>query len=98
MKKFLVLIFLLTLVANAHSQYTLVPAFQNLSDFQAPLDLVNSADGTNRLFLVQEWGLIYVFNNSPTISTKKVFLDITNKIATFAQTGILGIAFHPNYE
>ncbi|MEO8664172.1 MAG: PQQ-dependent sugar dehydrogenase [Ignavibacteria bacterium] len=98
MKKFLAVFFLLLLVINAHSQYSLVPAFPNLPAFQAPLELVHSNDVTNRLFLVQEWGLIYLFKNNPSVNTKKVFLDLTDKIATFAQTGILGIAFHPNFQ
>ncbi|MEZ4690103.1 MAG: hypothetical protein R3A12_07930 [Ignavibacteria bacterium] len=48
--------------------------------------------------MAQLKGIIYVFENSPTADTKKVFLNISSKlINTGAQEGLLGLAFHPDF-
>jgi glucose/arabinose dehydrogenase len=60
--------------------------------------MVNAEDGTNRLFIVQQRGKIMVIQNSPTISTKKTFVDLTSKVTQNAVAGLFGLAFHPNYE
>ncbi|MBK6877200.1 MAG: PQQ-dependent sugar dehydrogenase [Ignavibacteria bacterium] len=74
-------------------------AFPNLATFNNPIEMVNAGDGTNRLFVAQQRGLIYVFQNSPTVNSRKTFMDLTGVVsATGSETGLLGIAFHPDYE
>ncbi|MER3523568.1 MAG: glucose sorbosone dehydrogenase [Ignavibacteria bacterium] len=74
------------------------PAFPNLPAFNSPVELVNAGDGTNRLFVAQQRGIIYVINNSPTVGTRKVFLDIADRVSqSGSETGLLGLAFHPQY-
>lgn len=101
MKKFyIVLIFLIisSLNSNAH-QYILQPAFPNLPTFLNPTELVNAGDGSNRLFLLQQNGLIYVFQNTPEVSVRKVFLNLQSKVTQGgSETGLLGMAFHPDFE
>ncbi|MEO8211268.1 MAG: PQQ-dependent sugar dehydrogenase [bacterium] len=97
MKK-LIFLFLFLCFVNVKAQFKIVPAFPNLPDFLQPTELVNSGDGTNRLFLVQQTGIIYVFHNSPTVNTRKVFLNLSARIGTSSPySGMLGLAFHPNY-
>ena len=48
--------------AQQNQQYILQDAFPNLS-FNNPVDLQHANDGTNRLFVVSQHGLIYVFEN-----------------------------------
>jgi glucose/arabinose dehydrogenase len=63
------------------------------------VELVNAGDGTNRLFIVQQRGLIYVIENSPSVSTRKVFLDLSDRVSpSGSEAGLLGLAFHPNYN
>lgn len=89
---------LLLVFANpSFAQYTLQNAFPNL-DFNNPLYLTNSGDGTNRIFVVEQNGRIMVFPNSSSASTSKTFLDITDSVTASGETGLLGLAFHPNYE
>lgn len=84
---------------NANSQYVLKPAFPNLAAFSLPIELVHAFDGTDRLFVVQQRGLIFVFNNSSSVSTRKTFLNLSAKVSpTNSEGGLLGLAFHPNYE
>lgn len=82
----------------AVAQYSWQQAFPNLPAFNNPVELVNAGDGSNRLFVVQQRGIIYVFRNMPGIATRNVFLNISDKVSSSgSETGLLGLAFHPNY-
>ncbi|MGB3018138.1 MAG: PQQ-dependent sugar dehydrogenase, partial [Ignavibacteria bacterium] len=90
---------MLVSISETHAQYKMRVAFPNLATFNNPIEMVNAGDGTNRLFVAQQRGLIYVFQNSPTVNSRKTFMDLTGVVsATGSETGLLGIAFHPNYE
>lgn len=51
---------------------------------------------TNRLFILQRSGRIFVVTNlaAPTLTT---FLDISGRVLSNGENGLLGIAFHPGY-
>ncbi len=76
---------------------TLVNAFPRLS-FTQPILLTHAGDATNRIFVVQQTGQIYVFPNDSNVATTKLFLNIQNKLSALgAEEGLLGLAFHPSY-
>ena len=52
----------IVLSPQAHAQYSLVDAFPALPAFSIPVELVNAGDGTDRLFVVEQRGRIYVFH------------------------------------
>lgn len=79
------------------SQFTLQNAFPNLT-FTSPVDLQHAGDGTDRIFVVEQAGRIYVFENNPTTTVKKLFLNIVDSVSSGGEMGLLGLAFHPNYE
>lgn len=82
----------------AERSYEVVEAFPNLS-FTAPLDLQHAGDNSNRLFVVEQRGVIQVFENSSEVMNKSVFLDIQNKVDDSGnEEGLLGLAFHPDFE
>ena len=56
----------------------------------------HAGDGSNRLFIVDQSGLIRVLQ--PGGSTATVFLDIHTKVAFGGEQGLLGLAFHPLYS
>lgn len=95
----ILLTFILINLTNAFSQqYNIRQAFINYS-FDKPTELIPSIDGTNRLFVLQQRGLAYVFKNDTTINNIKVFLNLTNVVAqTGYEGGLMGMAFHPNYK
>lgn len=94
---------------DLENQFALTNAFPNLV-FDNPLDIQNAGDGTNRLFIVEQKGTIQVINNiAPNTqneveskgiaATVETFLDIQNKVGFGdGEQGMLGLAFHPNYE
>lgn len=77
--------------------YSTTDAFPNLT-FDQPVDLRNAGDGTNRLFVVEQAGIIRVFENDASADTLKVFLDIRGSVACCGELGLLGLVFHPDYE
>jgi glucose/arabinose dehydrogenase len=75
-------------------RYEATVAFPALS-FELPVGLCSPADGTGRLFVVGQMGLIYVFENNPNVTAASIFLNITNKVHL---GGFLGLALHPNFS
>ncbi|MBD3224795.1 MAG: T9SS type A sorting domain-containing protein [Caldithrix sp.] len=79
-------------------QYELKEAFPNLS-FTRPVDLQDAGDGSDRIFVVEQQGNIYVFPNDSNVTQKSLFLDLTAKVDDSGnEMGLLGLAFHPQYE
>jgi len=73
-------------------------AFPNLPTFGSPINIEDPRDGTDRLFVVERGGQIYVFANNPNVSQMSTFLDISAGLELQGECGLLGLAFHPNYE
>ncbi|HEY7188112.1 MAG TPA: PQQ-dependent sugar dehydrogenase [Vicinamibacterales bacterium] len=83
---------LLSLPSSAFAQVQLTPVATGLS---SPVFVGNAGDGSQRLFIVEQRGIIRVL--PPVESTPTIFLDIRAKIATEGEQGLLGLAFHPQY-
>ena len=70
------------------------------SGFNSPAVLTNAEDGTNRLFVADQIGIVYVIENDVLLTDP--FLDISDKIVdlstAYDERGLLGITFHPDYE
>ena len=72
--------------------------------FHRPVFLTGAGDGTGRIFVTEQAGLIHVFSpnkdpeNNPVTKTK-VFLDIRDRISRVGnEEGLIGLAFHPDYK
>ncbi len=96
--KLLMTIIVLLIFKDSFPQYQLTDAFPNLPSFSSPVDLQNPGDCTNRLFVVEQVGRIKVFENRANVISVKTFLDITDRVTSGSETGLLGLAFHPDYE
>ncbi len=79
-------------------QYEVTDAFPNLPGFSSPIDFQNAGDCTNRIFVVERSGIIKVFTNNPAVTSTKTFLNITDRVTSGSELGLLGLAFHPDYE
>jgi glucose/arabinose dehydrogenase len=84
---------LFNLTISAQSSITLQPFLSGLS---SPVFMTNAGDGTNRVFVVEKGGVIKVVQPGSTVPT--VFLDISSRVSTSGERGLLGLAFHPDYE
>lgn len=83
---------------NVAAAYKPVVAFPNLS-FARPVDLQHPGDNSNRIFVVEQAGIISAFPNDRGTSERKTFLDIREKVDDQGnEEGLLGLAFHPDFE
>ena len=67
-------------------------AVQGLSN---PVDVANAGDGSGRLFVVEQAGVIRIVRDGAILG--QPFLDIHERIASGGERGLLGLAFHPDY-
>ncbi len=76
------------------------------SGLTAPVYLTHAGDGTDRLFVVDQPGKIWIIENGQLLSTP--FLDVTGRVYMpgffgsqdvndFDERGLLGLAFHPGF-
>lgn len=82
---------------NPNATWRVVDAFANLT-FTNPVELLHAGDGSNRVFVLEQRGVIRVFVNNPTVNQSDIFLDISGRVASGGETGLLGMAFHPNFN
>jgi glucose/arabinose dehydrogenase len=90
--------FLLLLSIPSKSQYVLREAYPSLS-FNNLTDLISVPDGRNQLYALTQAGIIYRFPQDPAAANQaEVFLNITNRVVAGGERGLLGLAFHPNFQ
>jgi uncharacterized repeat protein (TIGR03806 family) len=83
---------------DAEPSVGLEPAFPALR-FNRPVLLTNAGDGSHRIFVVEQAGIVRVFGNASDVKSSQVFLDISDRISRVGnEEGLLGLAFHPNYK
>jgi glucose/arabinose dehydrogenase len=66
-----------------------------------PIVLTHAGDGSNRVFVATQHGVIHAFPNDQKATETKVFLDITDRVKYNDNTneeGFLGMAFHPKFK
>jgi len=83
--------------SSISGKYQLDEAFPGLQ-FNLPLELTSPNDGTDRTFVVEQAGIIKVFPVKGNVTKTTIFLDITSKVTSGGEKGLLGLAFHPDYK
>ncbi len=73
-------------------QLTLTPLVTGLEN---PTAITHAGDGSDRIFIVEQEGRIQIIQNGNLLATP--FLDISTRISTGGERGLLGLAFPPNY-
>lgn len=66
------------------------------SGLSQPLFATSPPGDTSRLFIVEQTGRIRIFDGSQMLAAP--FLDISGKISCCDEEGLLGLAFHPNFD
>lgn len=76
-----------------------IEVIEMASGIERPIIVTNAGDGSNRLFIVQQIGIIRIVEEG--VLLEEPFLDITDRVTEiegFAEQGLFGLAFHPDYE
>lgn len=66
-----------------------------------PILLTNAGDGSNRIFVPQQEGIIHSFANDDSVTKTTIFMDIKDRVKYSDrenEEGLLGMAFHPKYK
>lgn len=71
--------------------------FPNLPSFSSPVLMLQAPGDATRWFVVEQGGRVRVFDNQASVSTTRSFVDITARVQSGGETGLLGMAFHPNF-
>ena len=88
------LLTMLALVAAAQeAEIRVIRVAQGL---QNPVDIQSARDGSSRLFIVQQNGIIRVMRNGALLPDP--FLDIRDRTRAESECGLLGLAFPPKYQ
>src|SRR5438552_12765711 len=66
-----------------------------IGGFHHPTHLATARDGSGRLFVAEQSGLIRIVKNGSVLDTP--FLDITGRAGTQGNQGLLSVAFPPDY-
>jgi len=74
-------------------------AFPNLSFEGAPVYLTTAPGDDSQIYVVTKSGMIWQFPNTDAVTGAQInkFLDLTDKVTTENEQGLLGLAFHPQF-
>ena len=67
------------------------------------LELTYAPGDSKRLYVLDQGGTIYTFENDPNVELAKVFLDIEDRVSKWNspggnEQGLLGLAMHPKFQ
>ena len=65
------------------------------SGFNQPVFVTGAGDGSGRLFVVEQGGLVRIVKNGSILPTP--FLDLSTVVSTGGERGLLGLAFHRSF-
>jgi len=85
---------LAAILPAAHAQ-TLATEFV-ADGFTDPLFVTHAPGDATRLFVVEQGGLIKIIKNGSVLGTP--FLNLSGIVQTGGERGLLGLAFHPDYD
>ncbi|TXK24756.1 T9SS type A sorting domain-containing protein [Pontibacter qinzhouensis] len=98
MKTTFTLCLLLLLSLGASAQYQLQDNVYPALTFTNLVELVPDHPEGEQLYAVTQAGIIYTFPEDAAQATAStVFLDITQRVTSGGERGLLGLAFHPEY-
>ena len=76
--------------------WSVVDAFPGLT-FQSPIRMLPEPR-SNRLWVIGREGHVYWFTNTPGVSQRTLALNLTAQTQGLEDCGLLGIAFHPQFN
>jgi glucose/arabinose dehydrogenase len=67
-----------------------------VAGLDSPIGTTNAGDGSGRLFVNEQAGRIRVVNPDGTLRDRD-FVDISDRVESGGERGLLGLAFHPDF-
>jgi len=78
------------------SGYRTEEAFPGIT-FNQPLAIATPPGETDRVFIVEKPGRIQVVTGLASTPVKQLFFDLSARVLTAGEQGLLGLAFHPDF-
>ena len=75
-----------------------ITAERVVTGLSSPVDIQAAPGDTSRLYVVEQRGRIRIINLSNDSLVSRAFLDITSRVRSGGERGLLGLAFHPNFQ
>lgn len=72
-------------------------AFPSLPSFSSPVLMLQAPGDDSQWFVVEQGGTVRVFDNQPAVAAARGFIDISARVRSGGEQGLLGMAFHPGY-
>ena len=72
-------------------------AFPLLPAFTSPVMMSQAPGDPSRWFVVEQGGIVRVFDNRTDVASSTVFIDIVSRVRSGGERGLLGLAFHPKF-
>ncbi len=66
--------------------------------FNRPLVFIQAPGNDSRWYVVEQAGIVKVFANDQTTDTTADFIDIRSRVNAGGEKGLLGMAFHPDFQ
>ena len=83
------------LTAGDSSDNAAWPQIKLRGNLEMPVQITNAADGTGRIFVVEQRGRIRVISDGALLPGP--FLDISEHVSCCLEQGLLGVAFPPDF-
>jgi glucose/arabinose dehydrogenase len=80
-------------LANGPDRVELRSFAEGLDD---PVSIANAGDGSGRLFVNEQEGVVRVIGRNGEVRAEP-YLDISDKVLSGGERGLLGLAFHPGF-
>ncbi|MGH8708509.1 MAG: PQQ-dependent sugar dehydrogenase [Burkholderiales bacterium] len=65
--------------------------------FAAPVAMLQAPGDGTRWFVIEQAGRVRMFANEPGVAAARTFADISARVASGGEMGLLGMAFHPRF-
>ncbi|MGH9967376.1 MAG: PQQ-dependent sugar dehydrogenase [Pyrinomonadaceae bacterium] len=81
--------------AAAPAELPTIILMSPVAGLSLPVSIAHAGDGSGRLFVVEQGGRIRIIRNNALLPT--VFLNISSRISSGGERGLLGLAFPPGF-
>jgi glucose/arabinose dehydrogenase len=70
--------------------------FSQLS-FASPVAMLQAPGDASHWYVVEQRGTVQVFDNATNVASMSTFIDISGRVSSGGEAGLLGMAFHPDF-